>query len=313
MLVYKHKILSERFAGLDSEFKSFVNVFISGCLWGTIGLFVKLMEVSGSTSSYTSFLRLFFGFLLLVLLTVSLDGLKAFRIGRKTLLSCILLGIVCQGIFNIFYSMSISMNGLSVGSVLLYTAPIFTSIASMLLFKEKLDSLKWFALMVNVVGCALTATGGNFSAASLAPLGILVGVGAGFTYAMTAVFGKIAMQEESSPFAIATYNLLFGCMFIALLNRPWMSVEHPLNTRLLLLGLLLGLIPTAMAYAFYFSGLSKITQTSKVPVVASIELVVASMIGVVAFQEKISAVKCVGIVLVLLSILLFSRKSKESL
>ena len=294
---------------MESERKSFFKVFITGCLWGTIGLFVKLMETQGSSSSYTSFLRLFFGFLMLALLTLIVEGPKAFRIGRKTLFSCILLGIVCQGTFNILYSMSISMNGMSVGSVLLYTAPIFTSITSMLLFKEKLNSLKWFALLINVIGCTLTATGGSFSAAAIVPLGILVGVGAGFTYSLTAVFGRIAMQEDSSPFAVAAYNLLFGCIFIALVRRPWTTVESPFNMKLLLLGLLFGLIPTALAYALYFSGLTGIVETSRVPVVASVELVAATIIGAFVFDESVSVIRITGIFLVLLSILIFSRKS----
>ena len=296
---------------MDSELKSFIRIFFTGCLWGTIGLFVKLMEAQGSSSSYTSFLRLFFGFFLLAILTLVYEGPKAFLIGRRTLISCILLGVVCQGIFNILYSSSISMNGMSVGSVLLYTAPIFTSIASILLFKEKLDLLKWFALLVNVIGCALTATGGNFSAAALAPLGILIGVGSGFTYAMTAVFGRIAMREDSSPFAVAAYNVLFGCIFVALIGRPWVAVENPFNAKLLLSGLLFGLIPTALAYSLYFNGLSGITQTSKVPVVASVELVVATIIGIFTFDEDMNSVRFIGILLVLLSILLFSRKSNS--
>ena len=246
---------------MDSEYKGFIRIFFTGCLWGTIGLFVKSMEANGSTSSYTSFLRLFFGFILLALMTLIIDGPKAFCIGRRTLLSCVLLGVICQGTFNILYSTSISMNGMSVGSVLLYTAPIFTCITSMFLFKEKLNLLKWAGLLINVIGCALTATGGDFSAASLAPLGLLIGVGAGFTYAMTAVIGKIAMQEETSPLAVAAYNLFFGCLFIALVRRPWMTVDAPFKTRLLLYGLLFGLIATALAYSIYFSGLSKITET----------------------------------------------------
>jgi drug/metabolite transporter (DMT)-like permease len=160
-----------------------------------------------------------------------------------------------------------------------------------------------------VLGCTFTATGGDFSAAALALLGILIGVGSGFTYAMTAVFGRIAMREDSSPFAVAAYNVLFGCIFVALVSRPWLTVENPFNTKLLLSGLLFGLIPTALAYSFYFNGLSGITQTSKVPVVASIELVVATVIGVFAFDEDMNAVRFIGILLVLLSILLFSRKS----
>ena len=296
---------------MASEHKGYIQIFITGCLWGTIGLFVTLMEMQGSSSSYTSFLRLLCGFVFLAVMTLVFDGPGAFLIGKRTLLSCVLLGVVCQGTFNILYSMSISMNGMSVGSVLLYTAPVFTSVVSMLLFKEKLDLLKWAALLINVLGCALTATGGDFSAASLAPLGLLAGVGAGFTYAMTAVFGKIAMQEKASPLAVAAYNLFFGFLFVAVIRRPWITVEDPFKRQILLYGLLLGLIATALAYGIYFSGLSKITRTSKVPVVASVELVVATIIGVLAFSERMTIVKVLGILLVLFSIFLFSRESSR--
>ncbi len=297
---------------MNSELKGFTKIFITGCLWGTIGLFVNLMNKYGSSSSYTSFLRLLFGFLFLAIITLIFDGPRAFLIGRKTLLSCILLGIVCQGAFNILYNKSIGMNGMSVGSVLLYTAPIFTSLASMLMFKEKPTLLKTIALLINVVGCALTATGGDFSAASFVPLGILIGVGAGFTYGMTAVFGKIAMREKSSPLAVAAYNLFFGCLFTGLVCRPWTTVKAPFDAHILIYGLLFGLIATALAYSLYFSGLSKISETSKVPVVASIEPVVATLIGVFAFSENMNVVKVIGILLVILSIVLFSMKATRT-
>ncbi len=116
------------------------------------------------------------------------------------------------------------------------------------------------------------------------------------------------MQEKASPFAVAAYNLFFGCLFIALVRRPWMTVDTPFKTRLLLYGFLFGLIATALAYSIYFSGLSKIAETGKVPVVASIELVVATIIGVFAFSESMTVMKIVGILLVLISILLFSQK-----
>ncbi len=293
----------------NTELKSFIKIFATGCLWGTIGLFVKLMEGQGSSSSYTSFLRLLFGALFLAVLTLIVDGPGAFRIGKKTLVSCILLGIVCQGVFNLLYSASVSENGVSVASVLLYTAPVFTTIASLILFREKLNCLKWIALPVNVIGCALTATGGNFSAAAIAPLGLLIGVGAGFTYGMTAVFGRIAMKEKSSPLAVATYNLFFGCVFIAAVRRPWRTAQAPLDPKLLVFGALFGLIATALAYALYFSGLSGITETSRVPVVASVEVVVATVIGAAAFSESMNAFRIAGIVLVLVSILLFSMKT----
>ena len=73
------------------------------------------------------------------------------------------------------------------------------------------------------------------------------------------------------------------------------------------------LIPTALAYVFYFKALSKIKQISKVPVIASVELIVATLIGTFVFGETIRAGNITGVVLVLLSILLFSRQDKTPL
>ena len=63
-----------------------------------------------------------------------------------------------------------------------------------------------------------------------------------------------------------------------------------------------GIIPSAMAYIAYYGGLSKITETSKVPVMASVETVAAAGIGLLAFGQRLGTVKILGIVLVLCSI-----------
>lgn len=291
---------------MKTDFKNYAFIFVSGSLWGTIGLFVKLMDGFGSTSSYTSFLRLFIVFFLLVIITLVKDGAAGFRVSRRTLISCLLLGVVCQGIYNIFYSMSVSQNGMAMASVLLYTSPVFTSITAMLAFRERLTKRKWLALFINIIGCILTATGGNLSGSTIALGGFIIGLGAGFTYAMSAIFGRLATDDQASPFAIATYNFLFGSAFVALTTHPWTTVSSPLDCRLLIVGTLFALIPTALGYIFYFKGLSRITQSSKVPVVASVELVVATILGVLLFSEQIGAFNIVGIVCVLCSILLFS-------
>lgn len=286
---------------MKSEFKSYVYIFIAGSLWGTIGLFVKLMEQAGSSSSYTSFLRMGLGLVLLVVITLVKDGPGAFKIGKGTLISCILLGFICQAIYNLAYSNAVNSIGVSLSSVLLYTSPIFTSIISFLFFHEKLGRKKLFALLVNIVGCTLTVTGGSFTGLSFAVTGLLFGIAAGFCYSLAPIFGRLA-ADEGSPFAVSTYNFLFATIFLALFTRPWTSVADPLNLRVIIIGLGFALIPTALGYIFYFKGLQEITESSKVPVVASIETVVATLIGILIFHENLGIGNIVGILCVLSSI-----------
>lgn len=115
------------------------------------------------------------------------------------------------------------------------------------------------------------------------------------------IFGRLA-ADEGSPFAVSTYNFLFATIFLAIFTRPWTTVENPLNPKVLAIGVGFALIPTALGYIFYFSGLKNITESSKVPVVASIETVVATIIGILIFHENLRPGNILGIACVLGSI-----------
>ena len=287
---------------MSREIKSYACIFAAGCLWGTIGLFVKLMQGYGSSSSYTSFLRMALGLVFLVIITLIKDGPKAFIVSRNTLVSCVLLGFVCQAVYNVVYSSAVNTIGMSLSAVLLYTAPVFTCITSFLFFKEKIGRRKLLALGVNIAGCILTVTGGRFEGLSFAASGLLFGIASGFCYSLTAIFGRLA-ADEGSPFAVSAYNFLFATLFLSVLH-PWASVENPLYPPLLLTGAGFALVPTALAYILYFKGLNGITESSKVPVVASIETVAAAVIGTAVFHENLQAGNVAGILCVLLSIAL---------
>ncbi|MGN1192909.1 MAG: DMT family transporter [Dorea sp.] len=286
---------------MKTEVKNYFYIFIAGSLWGTIGLFVKLMTASGSSATYTSFLRMLIGFFMLAVITLIKDGVRGFVVDKRTLGSCFLLGLICQAIYNLAYSNAVNMIGLSLSAVLLYTAPVFTSVISFLFFKEKIGRQKRLALVVNIIGCVLTVTGGTFAGLSFGVTGLLCGIAAGFCYSLSAVFGRLA-TGNASPFAVATYNFLFASIFLGIFMRPWTTVAEPFDIQILLIGAGFALIPTAFGYIFYFKGLQKIKETSKVPVIASVETVVATIIGIVIFHEKLGIWNLIGIILVLSSI-----------
>ena len=292
---------------MNSDFKNYLYVFIAGALWGTVSIFVKSMQMAGSNNFYTSFLRVFIGFLLLAVLALYKEGFKAFKANRQTLLSCILLGVFTQGFFNLAYSTSINYIGASLGAVLLYTAPLFTTIFSRLLFKEKITFFKSLAILVNIFGCALTITGGHFTSITFNTKGVLIGIAAGFFYSLAAIFGRFT-AGQASPLVVTTYNFLFASIFLGISLRPWHSVSAPLNSKLLLLGIGYAIIPTALAYLIYFTGVQRIKETSKIPIAASIETVSATLVGIFIFHESLGLGNIAGIALVLSSIVIMNIK-----
>jgi len=294
--------------------KGYFQIFFAGCLWGTIGLFVTLLSDMGADGALISLLRILTACIMLFVLVLSrCGGFRAFRIDRQVLILTLLLGLFCQAIFNLCYSRAIQIAGMSTAAVLLYTAPIFVFILSVLFLKESVTSPKLLALALNILGCTLTVTGGNFSALSFAGVGVVMGLFSGFFYGLSTVLSKVA-ANKAHPFVITFYTFFFGSVFLLLFNPPWTLADSGLDLPMLLVGAGYGLVATVLAYAVYMTGLAKPVETSRVPVIASVETVVAAFLGVLLFSESMGLWKALGIGLVFCSIVVMNlpgRKERE--
>ncbi len=293
-------------AMVPGERRGGAEVFIGGAMWGCIGVFVTKMSEYGANSVTVSFLRMLFAFGILALFTVVKYGVSAFRTDIKTLAACALLGLVCHGIYNIFYSLAIVKTGVTISAVLLNVAPVFTALTSRLLFSEKITKLKSAALIINVAGCILAVTGGRISLAGMSLAGILFGAAAGFCYSLTAIFGKIC-GNRTNPFVMSTYSYLFAALFLLIFagsSGTAVTVTPPIA----LWGFLYALIPTAIGYLIYYDGVGRIRESSRVPVYASVETVVAAVLGVAVNHESIGFVNIIGIAVVIISIAMMNYK-----
>lgn len=182
---------------------------------------------------------------------------------------------------------------------------------SVLFFQEKVTFLKDIAVIINIIGCILTVTIGKLEIQSLALFGLLMGVGAGFLYTLTAIIGRVA-AKNTYPFIMSMYSYFFAAVFLGI-SMGVSRTEFTFNTGILFWGFFYVLIPTAIGYIFYYEGLKHITESSKVPVIASVEVIVASLIGVVWYREHLGFISFLGIVAVLLSIILMNQKANNSL
>jgi len=200
--------------------------------------------------------------------------------------------------------------GVTVSAVLLNVAPVFTALLSAIFFHEQLTSRKCMALIVNVMGCVLAATGGQFEIAALSISGILFGIASGLCYALTAIFGRL-VGEYSDSFVVSTYSYLFAALFLAVFMKPW-SAPITVTPTIVWLGFLYALIPTAIGYLFYYQGVQRMRESSKVPVIASMETVTAAVLGVLVLGEKLSVMHYLGIAVVMFSIVLMQRRQGQN-
>ena len=288
--------------------RGYLLILAAGALWGTIGFFATILANLGMKAGPVAFFRVLSSTVMLALvLLIKGKGTSLFRISRRGLFSCMLIGVVSQAFYNVCYMNTIEQNGMATAAVFLYTSPVYVALLSRLLFREPLTGNKILAIVMNIVGCVLTVTGGVFSEMRISAFGLVMGLLAGFTYALLPILSRTGASEEN-PYTAAFYGQLFGALMLFFLIRPYQNPGTEFTWQIILVLIGFGLIPSALAYIVYYGGMSRITETSKVPVIASVETVVAAVIGLVAFGQTLGAVKILGIALVLCSIAVMNRR-----
>ena len=158
---------------------------------------------------------------------------------------------------------------------------------------------KTVALILAFLGCTFASGiwSGNLTVTSL---GILLGIGSGFFYGLYSIFGRYALAHYR-PLTVTFYTFVFagaGSIFLIRPNEITPCFQNS-NSLFLILGLIV--VSTALPYIFYTQGLAKI-ESGKASILASIEPVIASLVGVFAFQEPMSVMVILGLVCILLSV-----------
>ena len=285
-------------------------VFVCGILWGTIGPFIRTLSECGSSVYLTSFLRMALGTAILAAFAIFRYGKHAFRIDRKTLLYCVPLGFIGMGVNCICYSISVETAGVSVAAVLFNIAPVATAIVSYFLFSERIGAVKALGLVVNIIGCTLAATGGNIDTSRLPVFGILCGLVSGLCYAICIIIGKLSESSVNATI-LSCYSDFFGAVFIFFFldAHDFATMGDP---AVMGVGFLYALIPTVIAYLLFYEGIARMKELAVVPILASMETVVAVLLGVSFYGDILRLPHFVGIILVLTSIVLMNIKFGHS-
>lgn len=287
-------------------------IFLAGAGWGTGGVWITQMGRLGASSLMTGFTGHLFALPMLAIAILLTLGKSGFKISKRGLLFSIIMGVVTKGFFKMAYDTTISTIGVSTGAVLLYTAPVFVAILSMLVFREKLYKNNYIALGMNLVGVFLMVTLGNFSSLNIAPLGLLLGLISAFLHASNTIMAKISGSADDS-LTMAFYMLVFSTITQGIFAQPWTDTNMALLTSgsFLFWAIINALITGALANLFYLKGLSTNIDASKAPIISSVEVIVASLMGVILFGEGMNWVGLLGIGLMLGSIYLMNMKPKE--
>lgn len=283
----------------------FILVLSAGILWGIIGVFVRRLSNLGFASMDIVALRAITTSILLFVFLLVYDRSKL-HIRLKDIWCFVGTGILSIVFFNFCYFKAITLTSLSVAAVLLYTAPAIVMLLSAVLFREKITVTKVVALVLTFAGCVLVT--GVSTGDALNVQGILVGLGAGFGYALYSIFSRFALQRGYHSLTISFYTFLFAILgTLPFADYPGMVKICTADYTTVGFVVLFGLISTVLPYIAYTRGLQEM-DNSKAAIIASIEPVTATLLGVIAYKEHMSVPEIIGVVLVLGAIVINNRE-----
>ena len=263
-----------------------VLILTAGTLWGSMGLFVRRLgsEGAGLSSVEIVQMRCIVAAVLLFFYMLARDR-DALRI-RLCDLWCFLGTGLCSIIFfNLCYFRTIQMTSLSIAAVLLYTAPAFVIALSAPLFGERITGPKVMALLLTIIGCVCVS-------------GLLRGS------------GRFALERGYSSMTISFYTFLIAALgtvpFVSAANLGRAVAGSPSTVGFIVL---FGLVTTVIPYLTYTRGLQGV-ENGQASILASVEPVVATLLGILVFHEVLHADEAAGMALILGAILISSRAEK---
>jgi drug/metabolite transporter (DMT)-like permease len=206
---------------------------------------------------------------------------------------------------NLFYAISITVNSLALASVLLATAPGFTIFISALLFREKITGPKIRALILVFAGAVLTSgiIGTGFNGVNIEASGVVVGLIGGLGWAVYGITTRLAMNKGYKTLTVNLYTFGVGaalCVpFTEFTLLSTITFVAPIQMALFFTAH--ALVAALLPYVLYNYGL-RFVETGTASILAAIDPVCASVIGILFYDEIPDCFVLLGIALVLFGI-----------
>ncbi|MBQ8040037.1 MAG: EamA family transporter [Lachnospiraceae bacterium] len=274
-------------------------------IFGTIGIFVRYIPLP---SSVIACVRGFVGVAFLLLVTFFKKSKISFKDIKKNLLLLTISGAFI-GINWILLFEAYRYTTVATATLCYYMAPIFVTIASPFVLKEKLTLKKVLCVLTALIGMVFVSGIIGSGSLQINVPGIMCGLGAAFFYACVILLNK--HLKDISSYDMTMTQLLIAAVVIlpyTLLTTEFSVAD--LDIKALACLLIVGVIHTGFAYMIYFSSISSL-KAQTVAIFSYIDPVIAIILSALFLKEEMDIFGLIGAILILGSTLLSEINFKK--
>lgn len=269
--------------------KDSLKYFISVFLYGTLGLFLSMINVN---SDFVVFCRGTIGALFILLVKIIRKDSFNFKAIKKNLPYLAICGI-SLGLNEMFLFIGYKY-AVSLASLGNYTAPISVIVISAILYKEKLNIKQILCVIASFLGIILISgvlTSSNTDLRSLM-YGLLASIGFIFLVLFSKKLGDI------NPLDKTFIQLLFTSLAVlpfVIINK---SIPTVFDLKTISILLMLGILHTGFAYLLYFDAI-KTLEPIKIALIGYVEPVLSVLIGALLLNEPMDIYGIIGTILII--------------
>lgn len=192
------------------------------------------------------------------------------------------------------------------GSVIISTVPVITALLARVIYKEKLEGFKWFAIGIEFVGVVvLTLMNGVFS--------INTGLVWLFLAALAlSIYNLIQRKLTKSYTALQTsaYSIFIGTIMLSIFLPTAVKEVSSAPMIQLFYIIILGVCSSAIAYVAWSKAFERANQTSQVTNYMFITPFITSVLGFLLVDEVPDGATLVGGGIIILGVLVFNFGDK---
>lgn len=284
--------------------RAFALIVIASFLFGTSGIFVRLLNPYGFTSMQMTAIR---GLVSAIALGIYilLNRKKKLHFQLKHLPWYLCSGL-CMFITAFLYYASMEHTTIATSVVLMYSSPIYIVIFSALFLKEKMSAYKIVSLILMLVGMALVS--GIVGGIDFNPTGVILGIAAGVTYAVYNIVVKMCMEKGGDPTSsvLICYIVTGLCagFFGDMPAMVGLTTQNPLLLWTLIV--LLGLCTSTLPHLMYATALRAV-PAGTASTLSLLEPLAAIVYALVLFNEPLTLPLIIGGVLILGGVFLIGK------
>ena len=281
----------------------YLQIFFAALIWGSFGLFVRVLDYS---PGYILFYRFLSGFIGILIYTSIKDGLASLKPAlvhwKWMLIPSLLISLSWFA-----YTYAIGYTSIANAAFLIYTAPVFTVIFAPLVLKEKLEARTIVALVISLLGTSAIMGYSSLFSIGASLVGDIIALMGGITYGFVALFLKKAPQ---GLLGLPSNVLSSGYIALGLLPFAIISMSQFRWDGLLLL-IALGLLHQSFGTTLFHLGLRSV-KAQHAGILTYIEPLAATAMAALFLSEGLTWGSILGGTLIITGgmIVVFRKNNK---